>query len=60
MSSKVCTGKTVLLPKCAICSSKKPRFVKKQEASWVLRSLGLKTPVNEIPWLGDIFLTILL
>ena len=33
MSSKVCTGKTVLLPKCAICSSKKPRFVKEQEAS---------------------------
>ena len=36
-----------------ICESKKSRFVKKQEAKGLLSSLGLKTPLNKIPLLGD-------
>ena len=42
------------LSKCAICGSKKPRFIKKQEASRILSNLGPKTPLNKIPLLGDI------
>ena len=42
------------LSKCAICGSKKPRFIKKQEASGILNNLGSKMPLNEIPILGDI------
>ena len=29
------------------------RFIKKQEASGILSNLGLKTPLNKIPLLGD-------
>ena len=44
----------MILSKCAICSSKKLRFTKKQEASEILSNLGLKTPLRKIPLLGDI------
>ena len=39
--------------KCAVCGIKKSRFVKEQEAKWLLSSLGLKTTLNKIPLLGD-------
>ena len=40
--------------KCAVCGSKKSRFMKEQEAKGTLNSLDLKTPLNKIPLLGDI------
>ena len=46
-------GKTMLLSKCDVCNSKKPRFIKEKEAKGLLSSLGLKTPLNKIPLLGD-------
>ena len=48
-------GKTMLLSKCAVCDSKKSRFIKKQEAKGILSSLSLKTPLSKVPLLGDIF-----
>ena len=39
---------------CAKCGGKKSRFIKEQEAKGLLSSLGLKTPLNKIPLLGDI------
>ena len=53
-ASRTNNGKTRKLSKCAICGSKKSRFIKKQEASGILSNLGLKTPLNKIPLLGDI------
>ena len=47
-------GKTMLLSKCDVCNSKKPRFIKEKEAKELLSSLGLKTPLNKIPLLGDL------
>ena len=44
----------MLLSKCAICGNKKPRFMKGQEAKGILSSVGLKTPLNNIPLLGDL------
>ena len=44
----------MILSKHAICSSKKSRFIKKQDASRILTNLGLKTPLNKIPLLDDI------
>ena len=39
-----------LLPKCAICGSNKARFMEEQEAKLLLvNSLGLKTPLSNIP-----------
>ena len=42
--------------KCSVCGIKKSRFVKKQEVKRLLSSLGLKTSLNKIPLLDDIFL----
>ena len=53
--SKTSNGKVMMLSKCAICGGKKSRFIKKQEASGILSSLGLKTPLNKIQLLGDLF-----
>ena len=52
--SKINNGKTMMLSKFAICGSKKSIFIKKQEASETLSSLGLKTPLSKVPLLGDI------
>ena len=52
--SKTSNGKTMIKPKCAICRSKRSRFNKKQEASGILKSLGLRTLLNKIPILGDL------
>ena len=38
----------------AICGSKKSKVIKQQEAKGLLSNLGLKTPLNKIPVLGDI------
>ena len=52
--SRTTNGETVILSKCAICGSKKSRFIKKQEASGILSNSGLKTPLNKIQLLGYI------
>ena len=39
----------MVLSKCAICGSKKTRFIKKQETSGILSNSGLNTPLNKIP-----------
>ena len=53
---KTNNNKTTLLSKCAICVSKKSRFINKQEANGLLSSLDLKTPLSKIPLKGDIVL----
>ena len=45
----------MLLSKCAVCDSKKSEFIKHQEASGLLISLGMKTPLREIPLVGHLF-----
>ena len=44
----------MILPTCAICNSKKSKFIKEQQAKGLLSNLGLKTPLNKTPLLGDI------
>ena len=44
----------MLSSKCIICGSKKSRFIKNQEAKGLLGNLGIKTPLNKVPILGDI------
>ena len=53
--SKASNGKTMLSSKCAICSAKKSKFIKEQEAKGLLSNLGIKTPLSKIPLLGDTF-----
>ena len=38
---KTKNGRTMLLSKCAVCGSKKSRFMKEQVAKGILSSLGL-------------------
>ena len=46
------TGRTMILSKCAICGSKKSRFIK--EAKGLLSKLGIRTPLSKVPVLGEI------
>ena len=50
----ISNGRTMILSQCAICNSKKSRFIKRQEAKGLLSKLGIKTPLSKIPVLGDI------
>ena len=50
--SQTSNEKIMSLSKWVIYSSKKLRFIKKQQAHG-LSSLGLKTPLSKIPLLGD-------
>ena len=52
--SKISNGRTMVLSKCAICSSKKSKFIKNQEAKGLLSNLGVRTPLSKVPILGDI------
>ena len=53
--SSTSNGRAMILSKCAICGSKKSRFIKNQEASGLLSKLGIKTPLSKIPILSHIF-----
>ena len=44
----------MILSECAICGSKKSKFIKKQEAKGLLSNLGIRTPFSRIPILGDV------
>ena len=52
--SNTSNGRTMVLSKCAICGSKKSRFIKNQEAKGLLSKLGIKRPLSKVPLLGDI------
>ena len=52
--SSTSNGKFMILLKCAICGSKKSKFINKQEASGLLSKLGIKTPLSKISILGDV------
>ena len=52
--SKTTNGKAIMLSACDICGSKKSKFIKEQEAKGLLSNLGLRTPLDKIPVLGDI------
>ena len=47
-------GKAMILSKCAICSNKKSRFIKNQEAKGLLSNLDLRIPLRKVPILGNI------
>ena len=52
--SKRSNGRIMVLWKCAVCGSKKSRFVKNQEAKGLSSNLGVRTPLSKVPILGDI------
>ena len=47
--SKTSNDRTMVLSKCAICGSKKSRFIKNQEAKGLLSNLNIKTSLSKLP-----------
>ena len=45
----------IMSSKCYICGNKKSRFIKEQEAKVFLSSLGIGTPLSNIPGLNILF-----
>ena len=50
-------GRIMLLSKCAVCNSKKLKFVKEQEAKGLLSKLtGIKVPIlSDLPMVNILF-----
>ena len=48
-------GRITLLSKCAVCDTKKSKFIKEQKASGLLSSLGTNTPLSKISLVGPLF-----
>ena len=44
----------ILLWKCAVRNNKKLKFLKEQVAKWLSSSIGIKTPLSQIPLLGPL------
>ena len=44
----------MFLSKLAMFNNKKWRFIKEQEASGLLSSLGIKTPLSKFPLVGSL------
>ena len=44
----------MLLSKCSIFDSQQSKFLKEQEARGLLSSLGIRTPLSQIPSLGPV------
>ena len=40
-------ARTMILPSCATCNSKKSKFIKNQEAKRLLSNLGVRTPLSK-------------
>ena len=51
---KTSNNRTMVLSNCAICISKKSRFIKNQEAKGLLSNLGIRAPLSKVPILGDL------
>ena len=56
--SKTTNCKAMILSTCAICGIKKSKFIEQQEAKGLFGNLGLRTPLNKIPVLGDILFSL--
>ena len=44
----------MLLSNSVVCNSRKSKFIKQQEASGLLSSLGIKAPLIKIPLVGPL------
>ena len=48
-------GRSMIQSNCAICGSKKSRFIKEQQAKGLLSNLGIRTPLTQVPLLNVLF-----
>ena len=52
---RIKNNRLVMQSKCSVCTIKKSRFLKQQEAKGLLSDLGIKTPLSKIPLLNILF-----
>ena len=50
--AKTRNGRIMLLSKFAVWDSKKSKFIKEKDASGLLSSLGIKTPLSKVRLVG--------
>ena len=48
-------NRSMIQSNCAICGSKKSRFIKEQQAMGIRSNLGIKTPLSKVPLLNILF-----
>ena len=48
-------NRSMIQSNCAICGSKKSRFIKEQQAMGILSNIGIKTPLSKVPLLNILF-----
>ena len=48
-------GRSMIQSNCAICGSKKSRFIKEQQARGLLSNLGIKIPISKVQLLSILF-----
>ena len=48
-------NRSMIQSNCAICTSKKSRFIKEQQAKALLSNLGIKNPLNKVRLLNVLF-----
>ena len=48
-------NRSMIQSNCAVCSSKKSRFIKEHQAIGLLSDLGIKTPLNKVPLVSILF-----
>ena len=48
-------NRSMIQSNCAICGSKKSRFIKGHQAMGLLNNLGIKTPLSKVPLLNILF-----
>ena len=53
--AKTKNRRMMLFSSCALCHSKKLKFLKEEEASGLLTSLGIKAPVSKVSLLNNLF-----
>ena len=46
--------KLMILSKCVLFHGQKLKFIKEQEVTWFLSSLGIKTSLSKIPLIGRV------
>ena len=51
---KTKNGRIMLLSKCSVWNSKKSNFLQEQGTRGLLNSLGIRTPLSQIPLLGPL------
>ena len=47
-------GRKMLLLNSVVCNSEKSKFIKEQETSRIISSLGIKIPLNKFPFIGPL------